>query len=241
MYKQATADFATSSLNGAMTAVATTATIGTGINIPATLGILQIDYDSAIAVGTDNGPETISYAAYTTATGALTGITRGLAGTTGVAHDNGKSVQSAPSSLYGTDFVGARAYLNATLGTTVDSVWTKIALDAETYDVGANFASNKFTAPVNGYYQVSWCVAYDNAVSTKLYSSGIYVDGTKVAQVDNTNSTITGLSCAGSDVIYMAATSYVELYYYQASGATTVDIFRGPEGTYMTVTLLKEV
>jgi len=139
-----------------------------------------------------------------------------------------------------TDFVGARAYLNATLGTTVDSVWTKVALDAETYDVGANFASSKFVAPVSGYYQVSWAVSYDNAVSTKLYSSGIYVDGAKVAQVDNTNSTITGLSCAGSDVIYLAAASYVELYYFQASGATTVDIFRGPEGTYMTVSLLKE-
>ena len=56
-YLSPTADFATTSLNGAITSAATSATIGTGINIPATNGILQIDYDSAIAVGTDQGPD----------------------------------------------------------------------------------------------------------------------------------------------------------------------------------------
>lgn len=95
-----TADFITTSLSGAMTAVATTATIGTGLDIPAADGVLQIDYDSTTAVGSDNGPETIYYTAYVTGTGALTGITRGQGGTTGVAHANAAKVQCGTSSVY---------------------------------------------------------------------------------------------------------------------------------------------
>ena len=95
-----TADFVKSTLNGAITAGATSATIGAGLNIPATNGVLQIDYDSALAVGVDNGPETIFYTAYTSGTGALSGITRGVAGTTGVAHANGAKVQQGPSTYH---------------------------------------------------------------------------------------------------------------------------------------------
>jgi len=99
-YNAPSGDFVTSSLSGVLSAGATSATIGTGILIPATNGVLQISYDTINALGATNGPETISYASYTTGTGALAGLVRGLAGTTGVQHDNGQSVQSAPSSLY---------------------------------------------------------------------------------------------------------------------------------------------
>ena len=99
-YSSPTADFQTGSLSGALTNNATSGTITTGLNLPATNGILQVDYDSVIAIGLDNGPETFSYAAYNSSTGAITGVVRGLAGTTGVAHDNGKSVQAGPTSLY---------------------------------------------------------------------------------------------------------------------------------------------
>jgi len=51
-------------------------------------------------VGADNGPETIYYATYTSGTGALTGLTRGCCGTTGVAHANGAKVQCGMSSIF---------------------------------------------------------------------------------------------------------------------------------------------
>ena len=95
-----TADFVTTTLNGAVSAGATSATIGTGLSIPATNGILQVDYDSSSAVGADNGPETWFYTAYTTGTGAVSGLTRGYAGTTDVLHANGASVQAGPSVKY---------------------------------------------------------------------------------------------------------------------------------------------
>jgi len=92
-----TGDFVTTSLTGAISAAATSATIGTGLTLPATNGVLQIDYDSTEVVGDPSGPETITYAAYNTGTGALTGVVRGAAGTTGVTHANAASVQCAIS------------------------------------------------------------------------------------------------------------------------------------------------
>mgnify|MGYP000988083254 FL=1 len=99
-YERPTSDFVTSTLSGALVAGEATATIGASLDLPATNGILQIDYDSVIAVGLDDGPETISYATYTSATGALAGMTRGLNGTTGVAHANGAKVQCGFSVSY---------------------------------------------------------------------------------------------------------------------------------------------
>ena len=94
-----TADFVTSTLSGALAAGATTATIGSGLDIPATNGVLHLDYTDALGagVGADNGPETITYATYTTGTGALAGMTRGVAGTTDVAHANGALVSAGIS------------------------------------------------------------------------------------------------------------------------------------------------
>jgi len=105
-YSVPTSDYLTTTLSGAITGVATSATVAAGLNLPATNGILQIDYDSSTAVGSDNGPETIGYATYVTGTGALTGLTRGLANTSngtlgvGVAHINTAHVMSGMSAVY---------------------------------------------------------------------------------------------------------------------------------------------
>lgn len=61
---------------------------------------MQIDYNSAIAVGTASGPETILYATYTTGTGVVAGVTRGSGGTTAVSHANLAAVQCGDSSVY---------------------------------------------------------------------------------------------------------------------------------------------
>lgn len=239
-----TADFVASSLNGAFAAAATTATIGTGLSIPATNSYLQVDYDSTTAVGSDNGPETIFYATYTTGTGALTGIVRGQAGTTDVAHANGAKVQMGLSTKFIEGFVGARAYLTNTLGTTVSATPTEVVLDAETYDVGANFntGTGRFIAPVNGYYQVNGQVSYTSIVTAHYYATMIYVDAAAVAQNYNTYVTAAGnvISALASDVVYIAAGSYVRLIYAH-SAATTVDILGGSAATYMSIALIKEV
>lgn len=235
-------DFISTTLSGALAAAADTATIGTGLSIPTTNSYLQIDYDSTTAVGSDNGPETIFYASYNSGTGALTGIVRGQAGTTDVAHANGAKVQCAMSTAFLEGFVGASATLSANQENITDATWTKILLDSETYDVGANFASNKFTAPVNGYYLVNANVEFINLVANKIYASGIYKNGTRIKQTVACNGSDTaGVSCPICDVIYLDATEYVELYAWDTVGANTVDINNGSANTYLTVTLIKEV
>jgi len=137
-------------------------------------------------------------------------------------------------------FLGASAYLASTLGTTVDSVWTKVALDTEAYDVGANFASNKFTAPVNGYYHIDASVHFANMVADKTIGVAIYVDGVLVKKTITALGTITSGDAFVSDTIYLAAESYVELYYYHSAGATTPDVVGGASETFLTIALLKE-
>lgn len=129
-----TADFVTSSLVDAINASVDTLTIAAGLTIPATNGALQIDYDSAIAVGTASGPETILYATYTTATGIVAGVTRGAGGTTGVTHDALASVQCGDSSVY----YGA---LNALYDgwIPVTEVWTRTSNTA--YTITGDFTS----------------------------------------------------------------------------------------------------
>lgn len=235
-------DFVSTTLNGALAAAADTATIGTGLGLPATNSYLQIDYDSTTAVGSDNGPETIFYAAYNSGTGALTGIVRGQAGTTDVAHANGAKVQCGMSTAFLEGFVGARACLASSITTTVSSGLTKLALDTETYDVGANFASNKFTAPVNGYYQISAQITYGNITAAgKQFAVEVYKNGAVILENDvYSHSAQSTIYCGLTDVVYLDATDYIELYYYH-DDATTVDINSSAYGTYLTVTLLKEV
>ena len=240
-YNIPTGDFVSTTLSGALAAAATTATIGTGLTIPATNGVLQIDYDSTTAAGSDNGPETVKYATYTTGTGALTGLTRGIDGeTSDVAHANGAKVHAAASSVFGKNFCGAKAYLTSTLGTTVDNTVTKILLDGESYDVGANFASNKFTAPVNGYYAIDAAVQFGSTIADKQEGAVVQIDGATVLESFDTSGSLTLITINISDVVYMAANSYVELNYFHNSGATTPDINGGSEKTYLTVHLISE-
>lgn len=152
MFSAPTSDFITSTLSGAIAAGDATATIGTGLDLPATNGILQIDYDSTTALGADNGPETIAYATYTTGTGALAGMTRGLNGTTGVAHANGAKVQCGPSASYwGSGSILAAdigaVLLNANLATTAGEpggAWKAWTPALTNWTVGANAVDAKY-------------------------------------------------------------------------------------------------
>lgn len=242
---KATGDFVTTviSTGSQLAAAGTTMTIGTGLTIPATNGVLQIDYDSSEALGAASGPETISYASYTSGTGAITGMTRGLAGTTGVTHENGASVQCAPSAAYGgngvtlmTDITNPykmRAYPSADQTGVADATWTTVTLGTEVYDINSNFASSTYTAPVTGYYLIN---ANLQIQGTAIVVSGVRLlkNGTDIpTTASNTftaGSSATGVSLSMSDILKLTAGDTLVMQgYADATGTVT---FEGSSEAY---------
>jgi len=231
--------FDSTTLASDITDSATSATLSTGeFGTPSGEQMLVIDYDIAAK------REIIKCAIDGT---AVTSIDRAQDGTAAVAHSSGAKVIMAfvPSHYKAlTDFVGASAYLSSTLGTTVAGTYTKVALDTESYDVGSNFASNKFTAPVSGYYSVQAQIRYAACAIDKPYYVAIYVNGSSVASgLNQTGGGTGGNAIVGVPIaktINLSATDYVELFYYNGGGNTATDIVGGASNTFLAVTLLKE-
>ena len=141
----------------------------------------------------------------------------------------------------------ARAYRNGDQLDIANNTYTKVQLNAETYDSGNNFDSStdyRFVAPVAGYYAVSGAIAYGSCPPTGSMAAlaAIYVNGTRVASGLNviTTNAIEQMGANISDIIYLAASNYVELYAYQynTGGLGTVDILGGSHFTYLSVHLL---
>jgi len=240
-------DFQTTTLNGAITNVADTATIGTGLTIPATNGVLQIDYDSTEALGDANGPETVSYATYNSGTGALAGIARGLAGTTGVSHANGRSVQYGPSSVVlqglqdGTSLdinIGARVYLSENQTLTTGTA-TKITLNTETYDLGNNFAANKFIVPVGGAgtYLITGAIQYSLQTDGKYCLTEIWVNGAQISIAIGQTGSTTSVTPVIVDILRLNVGDYVELYGFHNKGSNG-SVVGGSAATFMAVQFL---
>lgn len=182
-------DFVTSTLSGGITATATTMTIGTGLHIPAAGGILQLDYDSTEVVGAASGPETVTYTAYITGTGAITGLVRGQANTDngtpgqGVTHANGATVGCGPSSLYYQD----------------DGGWKTV------YDAWAYASATTITVPTGA--------AAIYSVGDKIKLTQTTVKYFYVTAVADTVLTVTG----GSD--YTVANAAITLPYYSKASS----------------------
>lgn len=132
LYTAPTGDFVTSTLNGAISSSSTSFTIGTGLALPATNGILFIHYDSIIALGTDNGPETVTYTAYNTSNGAVSGVVRGAANTTAVAHVSGATIASGPSALQIAALINGTGFTTGIPVQTVETDFSAVATGTTT-------------------------------------------------------------------------------------------------------------
>ena len=123
-----------------------------------------------------------------------------------------------------------------------NQAWTKVQLNAESYDGLGEFdptTNFRFTAQTAGYYQVNAAVWYIAVDATVIYIA-IYKNGSNVAGAATRNPTTGGdFSSVISDVIYLAAGDYLELYTYHGSTSAKSAGY-GAAWTYMSIHKLSE-
>ena len=159
-----------------------------------------------------------------------------------LAHFNASGA-SLSGNIMRTD-IKARAFLNsnASASNLPDATFTKVLLDTESYDVGGNMAvavgTNKFTAPVAGYYQVSAVVGLTGTGTDKTYHAALYKNGSIYSEAIAMTSAALDIGIPVSDVIPLAVNDTVELYVRADDVAATADVKTGTSLTYLTVHLI---
>lgn len=135
----------------------------------------------------------------------------------------------------------ARAYRNGTQLNIPDSTWTKVELNATSFDVGSNFntSTNKFVASIAGYYQVNANVRWINVIADKRYYIAIFKNGNEISQTISHSSYTGDLSTKISDIIYLNIDDYIELKVHQITGVDTPDVSGGTTQTYMSIRLVQ--
>ena len=112
------------------------------------------------------------------------------------------------------------AYASATQAV-ASSTTTKIVYDTEVFDTNSNFASNRFTPTIAGYYQISSGLFLPGSASggAVLY---LFKNGGEYAQFSRLNmSPSLNIMGSGSILVYLnGSADYVEMYVNQNSGST---------------------
>lgn len=133
----------------------------------------------------------------------------------------------------------AKAYSTDDSQVIGNSSATKVIMTQEVYDVGSDYdtTNSRFVAPVTGYYLATG-QTYWLSPSGEQHWIALYVNGAAVAKQFFGGITSSSTSSTVTDVIYLTAAQYVELYVYQASGGNE-NIDKGDvTNTFLTVHLL---
>ena len=128
---------------------------------------------------------------------------------------------------------------------------TNIAVDSdvtvtwqtEVFDIGANFSSNTFTAPVTGKYLLNYSLRLDNldSASTYYYIGLVFSNRAVYPLFSPTQfaGDVSYWNPAGSIVADMDASDTVYVVVRQASGTSQTDIDGGGgSGTYLSIALI---
>lgn len=140
----------------------------------------------------------------------------------------------------------ARAYLSVAQSIP-NASWTQIDFDAENFDEHNEWddtTNYRFTAKEDGYYQVNARTRFtitaataNNYVSIALYVNGsVYAYGNNLAVGTSSSNTdiFSNNAPIVSDVVYLTAGQYLEVYAYQNSGGAR-NINSGSAETYVSI------
>jgi hypothetical protein len=149
--------------------------------------------------------------------------------------DTGRLI--TPATLAGRNIPCFRAYLSSGTQSITNSTWTKVTLDAESFDTNSWFDSTtnyRFTPLKAGYYRVNITTFFSSL--TNRYQLSIYKNGSAVS-----NMSINATGDSGgthTDIVYLNGSSdYIEFYVYHfSSGARNIN--GGTAATYMSANLI---
>lgn len=103
-----------------------------------------------------------------------------------------------------------------------NATFTRVNFDTKSFDTNSNFASNRFTPTVAGYYQINYYIGL--AMTTGVLGSFMYKNGAAFANSGYVggSSNIGGATwVSGSTLVYLnGSTDFVELYVYQSTGGS---------------------
>jgi len=99
-----------------------------------------------------------------------------------------------------------------------DNSWTKVTIDSEDLDTDGKFTSNKFTPTVAGWYLIRVFCRFDSGDDMVSCIIGIYKNGSLISK--NTEGSIEVQSKLLSQLVYLDADDYVEMYVKQNTGGS---------------------
>ena len=114
--------------------------------------------------------------------------------------------------------------------------WTKLLFALELYDINNDFASNKFTVPVDGIYLVIVRASAQMADADVLWGA-IRINGSETIRSMSDSSMTSNISPVCSAVIDLDATDYIEGFAYHnfGAGAQNITGAASPSYTHMMV------
>mgnify|MGYP001436296271 CR=1 FL=1 len=109
-----------------------------------------------------------------------------------------------------------RAEKRASNQSVSDSTNAKITFEHEAFDIGGNYASDKFTAPVAGIYHFNACLrCVANSGTMEFAAIYLFKNGshfTDVIQIQTSSNNLGNSHISGSVTIQLAASDYIEIY-----------------------------
>ena len=141
-----------------------------------------------------------------------------ILGTESIQHPNGTTAATIDSTgrILTPARPAFRAEKRASNQSISDTTTTKVTFEHEAFDIGGNFASDKFTAPVAGIYHFNTllrCVANSGTmdyVLIYLYKNGsIYSD---MSQIQTSANNMLNSHIGGGATLQLAASDYIEIY-----------------------------
>jgi hypothetical protein len=136
----------------------------------------------------------------------------------------------------------ARAYRNGDQLNISSGVFTKVELNAESFDPGNDFdvSNYKYVAPAAGCYLMIGQVTWSSVVNGKRYIAALYVNDGQVAIPGAHSGSVNALTSRVSDIREVGSGQSIELFCWHNSGVDTVDIVGGATQTFLAVHLLSK-